>query len=228
VVRQRLTDPGFRAGFAGLGDGPEAPDAFAGGGLVGIEEAAHAEVAAGDAGDDEVVDDEGGGGVADVAFVVDAFGDGPFPEELAGDAMDGEEVSVIGDEEDAVTEDSDTAVGALGGVTLGLAGHGALVVPEGAAGAGIEGEDLVGAGDVHDAVNDDGGDFEDVVVDGEDPLEDKVLDVGGVDLIEGGVAVAGEGAVIGGPVAGPGVGDVGERGSAFGGEGGAGWPTRGR
>ena len=40
-------DPGFGAGLAGGGDGPETPDAFAGGGFVGGEEAADAFVAAG-------------------------------------------------------------------------------------------------------------------------------------------------------------------------------------
>ena len=40
--------PGFGAGLAGRGNGPEAPDFFAGGLIVGGEESAHAFFAAGD------------------------------------------------------------------------------------------------------------------------------------------------------------------------------------
>src|SRR4029077_18799320 len=46
--------PGFTAGLAGAGNGVEAPLAFAGGSIVGVDEAANAIFAARDADDDEI------------------------------------------------------------------------------------------------------------------------------------------------------------------------------
>ena len=50
--------PGVAAGFAGGGDGVEAPSALAGGNVLGVDETADAVFAAGDTDDDFVFDDE--------------------------------------------------------------------------------------------------------------------------------------------------------------------------
>jgi hypothetical protein len=84
------------------------------------------------------------------------------------------------------------------------------VFPELAAGGGVEGDGLVGAGDVHDAVGHHGRDFEAEVVDGKDPFHAERVDVGGIDLLQGAVAVAVQGAVVGEPVTGLRIFDAGE------------------
>src|ERR1700684_2386601 len=138
----RGPDPSFGAGLAGSGDGPEAPDAFAGGGFVGGKKAADAFVAAGDSGDDEVANGEGSLGGAVILMVVDHFG---VPDELAGVAMERDEMGVVGDHEDAIAEDGDAAIDAGDGVTGGdeIFCARAGVVPDLAAGAGVEREALV-------------------------------------------------------------------------------------
>src|SRR5580693_3691729 len=109
-------DPSFGAGLTGSGDGPEAPDAFAGGGFVGGEEAADAFVAAGDTGNYQIADSERGLGGAVILMVVDHFG---VPDELAGVAVKGDEMGVVCDHEDAIAEDGDAAIDAGDGVTGG-------------------------------------------------------------------------------------------------------------
>src|SRR5262245_55239909 len=54
--------PRVAARFAWAGNGVEAPDAFAGGGFVGIQEPASRIVSTGNANDDLVLDDERGDG----------------------------------------------------------------------------------------------------------------------------------------------------------------------
>lgn len=216
--------PGFDAGFAVGGDGPMAPDAFAGGGFVGGDETADAPVAASDSGDDHILDDEGRDGAAVLLGFVPENG---LPNEAAGDAIEGEKVGVVGDEEDVVAQDGYAAVGTEGGIGDEAGGAGPGVLPDGLAGGGGDGVDLVGAGEIHDAVGDEGNGFEAEIAhvlvevggvgkelgpegDGEGPLEGELVDVGGVDLGEGAIAVAAEVAVVGEPVAGLGVLDPGE------------------
>src|SRR3984957_814184 len=202
-------DPSFGAGLTGSGDGPEAPDAFAGGGFVGGEEAADAFVAAGDTGNYQIADSERGLGGAVILMIVDHFG---VPDELAGVAVKGDEMGVVCDHEDAIAEDGDAAIDAGDGVTGGdeIFGAGAGVVPELAAGAGVEGEAFVGAGDVHDAVDDLRRIFESAAGTGHDPhpARGELGDVGAVDFGERAEAVATDVCVVAGPFAFDGVGDA--------------------
>ncbi len=82
-------------------------------------------------------------------------------------------------------------------------------MPHERSGEGIDGEDLIGAGDVEDSIGGQGRGFEAEVGDGEDPLHFERGDVRGVDLFEGAVAIGGEVAVVGDPVAGLGRGEGG-------------------
>src|ERR1700722_9783441 len=86
--------PAFGAGFAGSGNGPEAPLLFSGFGVVGGHETAHAIVTAGGAGQNCVVNDQrsAGGSVISVAVGV-----GRVPEQMAGAGIEAEQVGVVGE-----------------------------------------------------------------------------------------------------------------------------------
>ena len=101
---------------------------------------------------DEIADDERRAGRV---VVLAPVGHLRFPEQRAGDAIERDEVRVIGDHEHAIAGDGDAAVGAAGGVADQALGSRPLVVPDLAAAAGVERVALVGAGDVHHALDDD-------------------------------------------------------------------------
>ena len=81
----RIASPRLHARFAFHGHGVVAPAQFAGGHVVGVEEAAHAELAAGNADHGHVLDDHGHGGGAEALVV---FGQRHFPLLLAGEPME--------------------------------------------------------------------------------------------------------------------------------------------
>ena len=91
--------PCFRAGLAGLGHGPEAPDFLAGRLIVRRDEAAHAFVAAGGAGDHQIADGERRGRAVVVLMPVRHFG---FPQQLAVEAVQRDHVGVVGEHEHAI------------------------------------------------------------------------------------------------------------------------------
>ena len=105
-------------------------------------------------------------------------GDLGVPEQLTGGAVQGDEVGVIGFEENAVAGQGYPAVGAAGRIAGHPSGAGTLVVPDLAAGAGIQRVALVGAGDIHDAGHHDGSHLEPPGVGKcEHPLGNKVRDI---------------------------------------------------
>ena len=148
------------------------------------------------------------------AVILVGVGHFGVPDELAGVAMESDEVGVVGDHEDAIAEDGDAAIDAGDGVTCGdeIFGARAGVVPDLAAGASVEREAFVGAGDVHDAVDDLRSVFELAACAGHGPAPawGEMGDVGGVDFGERAEAVAADVAVVAGPFAFVGVGDAGE------------------
>ena len=190
--------PGFRAGLAALGDGPEAPHFLAGGLIESREEAARAFVAAGDPGNYQIADGEGSGSGVVVQMPVGHLG---FPQQSSGETVQSDDVGIVGDHEQAVAGSGCAAIDAAGGVADQILGSGTLVVPDLASGAGVQRVALIGAGHVHDSVDDDGGYLQAGGAEQrEDPLGRKAGDVGLVDLIQRAVTVAADLAVVGGPV----------------------------
>jgi hypothetical protein len=82
-----IAEPGFDTFLAGAGNGPEAPGLFAGFDVEGGEIAAGAELAAGAADDDLILNDQGGDG-ARVPLAIG--GDGDVPEDVAGGGVEGD------------------------------------------------------------------------------------------------------------------------------------------
>ena len=113
AVLDRLADPRLRAGLAGRGHGPEPPHALAGRGPVRVEESADALVAARDAGDHQIVDDERRAGGAVVLAVV---GHLDVPQQLTGEAVQRDQVRVVGLQEHAIAEHGHAAVDPAAGI----------------------------------------------------------------------------------------------------------------
>ncbi len=190
--------PGLRPRLAALGHRPEAPRLLAGRTIEGGQEAAHAFVAAGAARDHEVAHNQGGRSRAVVLAPISHFG---LPAQRPREAVQGNDVGVVGDHEHAVARHRHPAVHAAAGVGDQALGAATLVVPDPTPVTGIQGVALVGAGDVHDAVHHHrrhlqaGG-----LRQGEGPAGSQARHVAPVDLLEGRVAIATILAVIGGPV----------------------------
>ena len=178
--------------------GPEAPDFLAGGLIECGDEAAHAFIAARRAGDDEVSDGQRRAGRVVVLAPVGHLG---FPQQRAGEAVQRDEVRVVGDHEHAVAGDGDAAVDAAGRVADQALGARTLVVPDLAAAAGIERVALVGAGDIHHAVHDHRRHLQARgVAEAEDPLGHECAHIARRDLRQRAVAAAAGLAVVTGPV----------------------------
>src|SRR5579871_561906 len=111
--------------------------------------------------------------------------------------MHGYQMSVVRHHENAIAHYGGAAVGAFGGISGNFAGAVALVMPDGASSLRVDGENLIGASHVHNSVDDKWCQFEDEVVDGEDPLHHQIFDIGGSDLVEVTIAIAAELAMIG-------------------------------
>src|SRR5439155_13258798 len=148
--------PGLVAGLAFGGDGVEAPDAPAGLCVVSVEEAADAEFAAGDAGDDFVLDGERRArrGLAD--FVVCDLG---LPAQTARAGIERNQVCIKAGIVDQVAMYGDAAVYAPT-TEAEILGKFPVVGPVSAASAGVQRLDFVGRlGDVQDAIDRDGRSF---------------------------------------------------------------------
>ena len=149
AVLDVLALPGLRSRLARLRHGPEAPDLLAGLLIVRGDEAVGAVLAARDAGDDQVA----GGqrrrrGRVVLAPVVELG----VPQQLAGEAIERDDVRVVGHHEDAIAGDRRAAVRAAAAHALRAR---PLVVPDPPPAAGVERVALVRRGHVHDAVDDD-------------------------------------------------------------------------
>ena len=145
-----LALPRFRAGLSGIGHGPEAPRFLAGRRVVGGDESAHPLVAAGRAGDDQIAHHQRRGRAVVVLAPIRHLG---VPQQLAVEAVDGDHVRVIGEQEQTVAGDRDAAIDPAGGVADQSLGAGTLVMPHLAAAAGIERVHFIRARDIHDPVD---------------------------------------------------------------------------
>ena len=156
--------------------------------VVGGDEAADAELAAGDADDDLVLDDQRSmrDGVALLGL-----GDVSVPQRLAVLGVDGNQTRVDGAHEERVAGDRDSAIHAPAAEPCKRR-RCVVVGPEHPPGRGVERDDVVGRLDcVHHAVDDQGRRlefFERARL--EDPLELQIPDVVLRDLGEGAVALA--------------------------------------
>ena len=144
--------PGVVTGLARAGDGVGLPDLLAALGIVGGDEAAHAELAARDADHDLAVHDQRRHGHVVALLPV---GDGlAFPGDLAGRGVERDQHGVLPGHVDLVAVQRDAALGVV--QRAEAFGQLALVLPDQVAGPGVEGEELVvRRGDEHDAVVDD-------------------------------------------------------------------------
>ena len=133
------------------------PSQLARGDIVGIEETAHAELAARDADDGHVLDDHGHGGGAEAAGVV---GDCLLPGNRPGQAVEGDQLGIESGHEHQVAGDGRTPVH-VAAAQAQIVWLLMVVAPIDFAVGRIEGEDPVERrGDVHDAVVDRGRDLE--------------------------------------------------------------------
>ena len=174
------------------------PDQFAVGDAEGRHKTTNAVIGSSHADDDFVVDDERRDGAAVFARLV---GNENVPEEIAISAIDGEQVSVVGDEEDFFVKDGNATIGAEFGIAIETGRLRARVFPKVGSGEGINGDDLIGCGEVQDAVGRKRRGFQAEVLGGIEPFQLKAGDVGGVDLFEMTVAIGREVAIVGEPVA---------------------------
>src|SRR5206468_505763 len=171
--------PGLVAGLAFGGDGVETPDATAGLRFISVEEAADAEFAAGDAGDDLVLDGERRAGRGVANFVVCDLG---LPAQAAGAGIERNQARIKAGIVHGVAKHRDAAVDAAT-AQAEILGNLLAVGPVAAASASVQRLDFVGRlGDVHDAVDHEGRSFHGVhLMDLMDPGDPEAVRVGGVD-----------------------------------------------
>ncbi len=190
--------PGFVAGLAGSGNGVEAPHFLSRARIEGRDEAADAVLAAAEADEHLVLDDERRhrDRVAKLGIA-----HRHVPERAAGRGIERDQVPVERAGVDDVAKDRDAAVvGAAAHARVGR--HGVAVLPEHAAGLRVHRQHVVRPlGDIHDPVHDERRGLpraEHLI--GQNPLELEILDVAGLDLRQQTVALTGIAARIGEPV----------------------------
>ena len=194
----RAAPPRLGARFPARGDRPESPRFLAGHAIEGGHEAADTFVAARDPRHDQRADDQRGGRGP---VVLPPVGHGRFPQQVAGEAVEREQVRVVGDHEDAIAVHRHAAVDAGGGVAGQALRARPLIVPDAAPGPGVQGVALVGAGHVHDAVDDDRRHLQARRArQREDPRRRQPRDGAAIDLVGRAVAIAARVAVIGRPI----------------------------
>ena len=148
------------------------------------------------------------------AVVLPGIGHLDVPQQLTGQAVQRNQVCVVGLEEHAIAQHGDTAIQAGRRVVDKARRTRPAVVPDLATCARVEGPDFVGCRHVHETVDDDGRDLQRALPltrDGERPLRRKARDVRRRDLVERAVTIAAEETVVRGPLAGLRLRNVGER-----------------
>ena len=157
ALLQRTTLPSVGDGpsVSGIGNGVELPKLLAGSRVVSSDESANPLVAAADTGDHQVPHDKRRRRTAIEALRA-GLGGCNIPQQSAGQPVQRDEVRIVGEIEDAVSQDSDTAIHADGRVAGDRRSRalGTLIVPYLAAGASADGIHLVVAGHIHHAIHD--------------------------------------------------------------------------
>ena len=197
-MRDALALPRLRRALARRRRGPEAPRFLPRLLVERRDEAAHAFVAARRAGDDQIAEGERRAGGVVVLMPV---GHLRVPQQRAGEAVEADDVRMIGDHEHAIAGDRDAAIDAAGRVADEPLGARPLVVPDLAARAGVERVALVRARHVHHPADDDRRHLQPRRVgQAEDPLRHEARHVLRRDLRERARAIAARRAVVAGPV----------------------------
>jgi hypothetical protein len=132
------------------------------------------------------------------------------PHQAAGQAIQGQQMGVIGNHEDFVVEDRDPAIDADRSIAHQARGRWARILPDLGSAQCVERIGLVIARDVHNAVHHDRRRLEAEMRHGEDPLESQVLHVRCVDLGQAAVSVAIQLSVVSRPITRPRVQDPGK------------------
>src|SRR5579862_7558370 len=101
-------EPGFAAGLARSRDRVEAPGALARGDIVGVNETADSVLAARNADDDFIFDDQGSDSEGVALRVIGGL---DIPEDIAGGGVERHDVSIERSEEKPRTEDGEAAIG---------------------------------------------------------------------------------------------------------------------
>ena len=105
------------------------PDESAVIGFEGGDETSNAFIGAGDAGDDRIVDDERRHGAA-VVLTLHVGRHGNLPEQFAGGAVERQQVGIVGDKENLVAQNGDSAVGAESRIADHARAGGTRIMPE--------------------------------------------------------------------------------------------------
>ena len=195
---ERLTNPCFRSRLSAFRNRVEPPRALTRRRAVRVEKSARAFFAARDAHHEQIADGQrrrrGAVGIEIRAHL-------RFPQPLAGEAVESQDVRVVGNHEDAIADDRRAAIHADAGLADDAAVSRLLVCPQHAPRRRVDRLQLVPSGDVHDAVDHDRGELRARFGHRQRPHGRETLHVRCVDLIERAVAVAGMRAVVHHPVA---------------------------
>src|SRR3954452_6466426 len=116
--------------------------------------------------------------------------------------MKSQQMSIVGHEEDSVTEYGHTAVRAFRRISSRFGRACTFVMPDGSSRSRVKSEYLIGSGDVHHSVDHYRRDFQGLMVYRENPLELETANVRCVDLIQRAVAIPADVSVIRWPVVG--------------------------
>ena len=134
-------------------------------------------------------------------------GEVDVPHQAAGEAVQTNQVRIVGREEDSIAQESHAAVRAFGGVARNRAACSARarIAPDLASGARVERADPVRSRDVHHAVAHQRSSLQSDVGKRVNPIELQTAHVLGVDLSQRAMSIRAEEAVISGPFAGLGI-----------------------
>ena len=188
------------SGWSGPGIVHAPPHLLARRGVVRVDEAADAVLAAGDARHHLVADDEGRGGLAVARPVVGGL---RVPHQVARAGVDGDEVRVQRAHVERLAEDGHAAV-VPPAADAQVIGQGVVVAPVLAPGGGVDRDHVARRlGDEHHPVDDEGDGLGPVELrDLVGPLQLELADVAVVDLVEPAVALGVEGGRVHQPVLG--------------------------
>ena len=208
-VLDRAANPRLRAMLTRRRHRPESPDAFAGRRTVSVEKSADAFVSAGYAGDHEIVDDQRRAGGA---VVLPRVGHLDVPQQLAGVAVQRDQVRVVRDHEHAIAERRNAAIDAGRRIAGQALRPRTAVVPDLTAALRVERERFVRRRDVHHTVDDDRRHLERArsALNREHPFRREAVDGRGVDLVERTESIAAQVSVVRRPRARLGLRDVGK------------------
>ena len=130
-------------------DGPTTPHESAGSGFECGDETADAFIRPGNADDDIVIDNERSHGTAVFLALVRHRN---LPKEISVGAIEREEMSIVGDEEDFLVKNSDASIRAKLGIAREAGGLPPRIGPKLRASKSVDRQDLVRSSEIEDAI----------------------------------------------------------------------------